>query len=171
MKRNLFAGIAGLGLTIAMTANGQVASNNVQFSKTFSYAKSFSNDVEPNFNRNVARDLSKNFVNVSGASWVTLPDGYFVRFMLDDIDQIIFYDKKGNRLYTMRNYDEKRLPEDIRHLVKSSYYDYDIRLVQEIESTSKAITYIIHLEGKSKWINVRIADGEMDEFEKYNKAE
>jgi hypothetical protein len=37
---------------------------------------------------------------------------------------MIGYGKHGYWLYTIRRYDEKNLPADVRALVKSTYYDY-----------------------------------------------
>jgi hypothetical protein len=161
-KRNVFTRIAAIGLALVtgIAATAQIASNNVPLSKTGPSAKSVSASDE-------AADLS---TKAARENWFKIPEGYYVRFIIDGIDHMEYYDKKGNLLYTIRNYDEARLPSDVRYNVKSTYVDYDIRFVQEIESASGAITYIIHLEGKTKWINVRISNGEMDEFEKYNKA-
>src|SRR5262245_51290483 len=78
---------------------------------------------------------------------------------------------KGQWLHTIRTYDENELPRDIRHLVKSSYYDYHISLVLEIEKPRDSFTYIVHLDGKTEWISVRVSSGRMDEFQKIQKSE
>jgi hypothetical protein len=174
MKRNYFTGIAAIGLMLATNiVNGQYASNDVPSKRIASSVRSFSmSNIEKNdFSRKAAEDLAKSFKNVSGETWIKSPGGYYVRFIVNDIDHLVFYDKRGNRLYTIRNYDETKMPGDIRHMVKSTYYDYNIRLVQEIENNLNNIAYIVHLEGKTQWINVRVHDGEMDEFEKNNKSE
>jgi hypothetical protein len=99
-------------------------------------------------------------------------------FILDDINYRVDYDKKGIWLHTIRTYNENKLPSDVRHLVKSSYYDYNIIVVQEIEIPwepfmdfpTDLFTYIVHLEGKTKLINLRVSNGEMDEWEKFDKS-
>jgi hypothetical protein len=161
-KRSVFTRIAAIGLALVtgIAATAQLSINNVPLSKTGLSAKSL-------FASNETADVSS---KAARENWFKIPNGYYARFTIDGGDQMEYYDKKGNKLYTIRNYDETRLPSDVRYNVKSTYVDYDIRLVQEIESASGAITYLIHLEGKAKWINVRISNGEMDEFEKYNKA-
>jgi hypothetical protein len=80
------------------------------------------------------------------------------------------YDK-GGWLHTIRTYNENELPKDIQHLVKSAYHDYNIYLVIEIEKPRDTFTYIVHLEGKTEWINVRVSSGGMDEFQKIQKSE
>jgi hypothetical protein len=161
-KRNVFTRIVAIGLALVtgIAATAQLSINNVPLSTTGLSAKSV-------FASNETTDLG---AKAARENWFKIPKGYYARFTIDGGDQMEYYDKKGNKLYTIRNYDEARLPSDVRYNVKSTYVDYDIRLAQEIESASGAITYLIHLEGKSKWINVRISNGEMDEFEKYNKA-
>ena len=79
--------------------------------------------------------------------------------------------EKGHWLHTIRTYDEKELPEEIRHLVKSSYHDHDISFVLEIEKPRDTFTYIVHLEGKAEWINIRVNSGRMEEFQKFQKSE
>jgi len=161
-KRNVFTGIVAIALVLVtgIAATAQMAINNVPLSTTGLSAKSvFASNETAGGSSKATRE-----------NWFKIPEGYYARVTIDGIDQMEYYDKKGNKLYTIRNYDEARLASDVRYNVKSTYLDYEIRLVQEIESASGAITYLIHLEGKAKWINVRISNGEMDEFEKYNKA-
>ena len=171
MKGHLFGSIAGIALALGMgiAANGQLATSNVQLSTIGSEKSTSANHVF--FKRKAVRELERGFENVSGENWFKTPEGYHVRFNHDNVDHLVFYDNKGKKLYTIRNYDETKLPVDIRHQVKGAYYDYDIRLVQEIESASGDVAYLIHLEGKTKWINVRVSNGEMDVFEKYTKSE
>ena len=174
MKRNFFTVTIAIGLVLLTgnVVNGQYISSDVPSKRIASSVRSFStSNIEPdNSNRKAIKYLSKNFKNASGETWIKSPCGYYVRFILNGVDHMVFYDRRGNRLYTIRNYDETKMPADMRHIVKSTYYDYDIRLVQEIEGNSNTATYLVHLEGKTQWINVRIRDGEMDEFEKNNKS-
>jgi hypothetical protein len=43
--------------------------------------------------------------------------------------------------------------------------------VQEIERPREPFTYVVHLEGKTKLINLRVSDGEMDQWQKFDKLE
>jgi len=43
--------------------------------------------------------------------------------------------------------------------------------VQEIEKPRETFTYVVHLEGKTKLINLRVSNGEMDEWQKIDKSE
>jgi hypothetical protein len=78
---------------------------------------------------------------------------------------------KGGWIETFRTYDESELAPEIRDIiVKSSYHDYNIFQVQEIQLPLHPINYIIHMEGKTKLINLRIYDGEIQECEKFEKS-
>jgi hypothetical protein len=66
--------------------------------------------------------------------------------------------------------DATRLPPDIREAVRSSHYDYNIFQVQEVEMPLHPVNYFIHLEGKTKLINLRIYDGEIEELQKFDKS-
>jgi len=102
-----------------------------------------------------------------------MPDGYRAKFTIkgakSDITYKVDYDKKGNWTHTILSYDEKELAKDIRDQVKMNYFDYSIVYVDCVMMPHNQNTYVIHLEGATNWINVRIADGEMDELQKYNK--
>jgi len=121
-------------------------------------------------NSKAVRGFSKEFKHASDEAWFVTDDGFVVKFKQDGVETRADYNKKGNWLHTIRTYDENKLQPDIRHLVKSSYYDYNILQVQEIEKPSDTFTYIVHLEGKTKLINLRISNEDMEEWQKFDKS-
>ena len=179
MKQNLLTALAGtfLSLAICAVANAQQASSNTQSSKDVAFfEKSIPTSVLINLdpaavNPKAKKALAKHFKNVAGAQWYETPNSFVAKFTSDGIDCRADFDKKGNWLYTIRTYDESKLPEDLRALVKSTYYDYSITLVQEIEKPARTFTYIVHIEGKKDLMNLRISDGEMEVWQKLNKSE
>jgi hypothetical protein len=125
---------------------------------------------EPAFvNTKAAKDFKKTFKGVSNEEWYEMPDGFRAKFTIGDIKYRVDFDKKGNYQHTERTYSEEYLPTDIRSIVKSSYYDYAITQVEEVKKPQTDITYIVHLEGKKDWINLRIQNSQMAELQKYNK--
>lgn len=116
------------------------------------------------------RNFTKEFKQASDEAWFVVDGGFVVKFTQDGVETRADYNKKGNWLHTIRTYDENKLPADIRHLVKSSYYDYNILQVQEIEKPSNAFTYIVHLDGQTKLINLKVINGEMEEWQKFDKS-
>ena len=61
---------------------------------------------------------------------------------------------------------------EVRHAVKSAYYDYNIVYIQEVEipDAEGTPTYIICLEDKTNIKTVRICDGEMSVWKELTKA-
>ncbi len=179
MKKIIFTGFAATlpALVISILSYGQVAITSLQSSNDISSPKnSVSKNVSSTVDRNnvnskAVRNFVRSYKNVSNEKWYGLRDGFVAKFTLDEINYLIAYDKKGGWLHTIRTYHENELPQDVRHLVKSSYYDYNIMLAQEIETPLNGITYIIHMEGKTNWINLRVCSGEMEEWQKFNKSE
>jgi len=176
MRRELLAGFAGMSLllTICFAANGQLSGN--PHGKIVFFERRVSKnapgvEVPTNVSRKAVEDFARRFKNAFTKNWFKVSNGFVVYFTLYDIQHQVAYDKKGNWLYTIRKYDETNLPADVRHMVKSSYYDYSIFLVHEIEKPSGNLTYVIHLEGKTSFINVRVFGGEMDEWQKFKKSE
>jgi len=115
-----------------------------------------------------ARHFSKEYSFVQNESWFKIKDGYTAKFQLDDIQYRIGYNKKGNWLNTVRVYREPDLNQAIRHIVKSTYYDYAISLVEEL--TVKDVTsYVVHIENGKGFKKLYIADGEMMTMDEFSK--
>lgn len=115
------------------------------------------------------RSFKNSWQYIDNESWYQVPDGFRARFTQDGVLCLVTYNKKGNWLSTMRQYDETKLDKDVRSEVKSVYYDYNIILVEEIELPLKPLTYVIHLEDKDHFLNVRVCDREMEVMTEINK--
>jgi hypothetical protein len=115
------------------------------------------------------RSFKKSWQYVDNESWYPVPDGYRARFTEDGVLYLVSYNKKGNWLNTMRQYDETKLDKDVRSSVRSGYYDYSIILVEEMEVPNKPLTYVIHLEDKTSFLNIRFCDREMEVLNRINK--
>jgi hypothetical protein len=157
-------------------AYGQVAVTDLRSSNGISSAensvpKNVSGTIDRNdVNSKAVKNFVRSYKNVSNEIWFDIQDGFVAKFTLTDIVYLVYYDRKGYWLHTIRTYNESKLPQDIRHLVKSSYYDYTIMVVQELEKPLNTLTYIIHMEGKTNWINLRVCNGEMDEWQEFIKS-
>jgi hypothetical protein len=69
------------------------------------------------------------------------------------------------------NYTKDKLPRDIRRLVQSFYFDFDITLVEEVQ-TIEGIEYIVSLENKSNIIVVNVnKEGQMEVLQDLDKLE
>ncbi len=181
MKKISFALLTGC---ILFLYSGKLLSqdkNNVAFNgfqgsvftehRLLSYGHNSIEEVKGNeVNIKAQRDFVKAFEKAENIRWYKLDDGFIALFSLQGTKMRANYNNKGNWVYNMATYTEEKLPREVRHLVKSTYYDYAITLVNEIKTGSKTI-YIVHMADKTSWVNLRVCDGEMEVVEQLDKSE
>lgn len=186
MKRILLTGFLGLPLVVALNCTAQ---EEFAYSKTSSrkgvtsymrliaenvadpvYYNAGNNNKITNITSRAVRHFLVHFSEVSNETWYCTPGMFVAMFKLNDIDYRVDYDNKGNWIETYRTYDETKMSPDLRQGIKSSYWDYHIYLVQEVEQPSHPIVYIVHLENKTKLINLQVSDGVVMEWQKFNKS-
>jgi len=156
---------------VAANAQTDVKKQDMEDVKAFQKA-----DASPN-NMGTFRDIPIKAVRsfkttwqyIDNESWYKVPDGYRARFTQEGVLYLVTYNNRGNWLSTIRQYDETRLDREVRGEVKTVYYDYNIILVEEVELPMKPLTYIIHLEDKKRFLNIRICNREMEEMTDINK--
>jgi len=177
MKKKLVTTFVGtwLFLVITVAANAQFVFSKGQTSKEVtSYVRSVERDARGYRNDisvRAVRHFLKNFENASNETWYSASDMSVVTFIISDINYRVDYDKLGSWMETFRTYDQTKLSPDIRDIfIKSPYRDYQIFQVQEIESPLHPINYIIHLEGETKLVNLRVYNGEIQESQIFEKA-
>jgi hypothetical protein len=185
MKKTLIA-LAATYLFVAVSITGasaQGTNNVIAFTETKAFTKSLeflvflddsiiaTNIADLNtINAKAVKDFKSRFGKAANEKWYRIPDGFVSYFTLDGFTNRALYDKKGRWHYTVKFYDESRLDHDIRALVKSTYYDCAITVVEEVQSEDNLV-YIIHLEDKNSFKNVRVSkEGEMDVMEEFQKG-
>lgn len=128
-------------------------------------------DHEP-INPKAVKNFTRTYKDVTTETWMETRDGFAARFNAEGIRNTILYDVKGHWTGSVKNYTEEKLAANIRHIVKSKYYDYSIFYVDELETNESGgvPTYIIHLEDKNSIKLVRLCDGEMDTWKEYKKG-
>ena len=117
----------------------------------------------------VAKSFLKSFPGAEKLRWYKYDQDYLAKFILDDMDHNAFFRKNGFLKYDVRYGYEKNLPEEIKSLVKNSYDNYDIYRVINVLSEGRDV-WIVKLEGMKRYATLRIEDGEIDEFERYDKT-
>jgi len=116
-----------------------------------------------------ARIFLQMFGDGKNEKWYSLPGGSLARFEEQGISYRVVFGKKGNWVYTLKQYTEKELPAEIRARIKSVYYDYPIGWVKEVNQL-QSIVYLIHIENDQEWKTIRVADGETDVVEHFYKT-
>jgi hypothetical protein len=178
MKKIFSTAFAGsfLILVASIVADGQIAKTNVElpgdipsFEKVRSENASNVADRK-DVNEKAVRNFSQSF-KTAKEIWYIVKNGFAAGFSAESIDYLVTYDNKGNWLHTVRTYNEAKMSKDLRNTIKSNYYDYEINVVNEIASPAAPTTYIVQLVGKTKLINLRIVNGDIEEWQKFDKSE
>jgi hypothetical protein len=154
----------GLNATLNSSSSKEVASSDDTKDKELS---AFNNNSA--LSTKALKNFGKTFKETDNATWVEIVDGFKAEFTKEGIETKVFYDRKGRWVANVRNYQEDKLPKDIRHRVKSIYYDYSIFYVQEITVGDK-MAYLVKMEDKNSVKTIRVADGEMDEYLAFEKS-
>jgi hypothetical protein len=175
MKKNLIALVivSVASLTGISRASAQIisSSSSLEHQINATKTKSSINEFEA-ISPRALKNFADTYKNVSGESWTKIKGGFSVLFTLNDIRTSILYDSRGYWLSSIKYYHEEKMIHEVRHIVKSAYYDYNIVYAQEIETadTKGMPTYIICLEDKTNIKIVRVCDGEMSVWKEYTKA-
>jgi len=179
MKKNFLACAATCLAVLAITHTGysQKSSRAIVYNKTVDPSSSSSTNADLNgvsvdyIAAKALKDFNKSFGNASAAKWYIVNAGYTTKFTQNEIQYRVDYDKKGNWTGTMKSYDEKKLPPDVRATVKSVYYDYSIKWVKEITVPNypNVIVYMIHIDDEKSFKNLQVIDGEILVLEAYDK--
>lgn len=171
MKKTILAIMAGLIFTLAFNVetNGQtIASSKKSKLKlpTLIQSTEASGTISNLLSREnippkAVKDFKKNY-KVDNEKWIKTTDGFVTLIKSPSGNTNTYYNKKGNRTFTMKTYEEKDLRKDIRTRVKREYLDHKILLVHEIlqnEYQSEPTYLILINQDKDyKWIKIN-ADG------------
>jgi YD repeat-containing protein len=121
-------------------------------------------------NTKAIKDFTRNYKKQNNANWFTIDDGFVAVFTNDGVNTKVYYDKKGRLIGDIRTYQENKLPKEVRHRVKSTYYDFNITSVNELTAGNQKV-YLVKLEDKTSFKTIRIQEGEeMMETEVYQKS-
>ena len=126
----------------------------------------FLNDIDIK----AVQHFMNSYKNASDIRWTKLKSGSRVYFICDNIQNRIIYNRKGVPESIIRYYAEDKLLFDIRHRIKTQYYDYSISIVTEVNYHGK-IAYLVKMENKISWKTIKVVDGEMEVTEEYLKDE
>jgi hypothetical protein len=165
MKKFVITGISVLVLFAgaqAQEASNALIAGKISTSKNIPYM----NDI----NTRAMRDFVSRFNNVTDEVWHKSKDYYIAVFIRDSVHYRVMYSSRGDLSFIMKYYEEPKLDRDVRAQVKSVYYDYQIFIVQEIDSPDNPAVYIINLQGANDWKKIKLCNNEMEVIEEYKKG-
>jgi hypothetical protein len=120
-------------------------------------------------NISAVRNFIRYHKNVSDERWFKTKDGYIANFLSKGIDTRIVYDDKGRWLYNIFVYSEDKMPFNIRHSVKSQYYDDDITEIRQYETRDKTVYIVFMKDQQSNTEILKVSDSEMEDITPHGK--
>ncbi|MBC7829462.1 MAG: hypothetical protein H7122_17075 [Chitinophagaceae bacterium] len=114
----------------------------------------------------VLKNFKKNFRDVSDLRINTFENHTYVYCITNGIINRIRYDKRGNWNYTIRYYEEKLLPQEIRKQVRVHFLDFEISGVTEVTVGDKT-AYLVRIQSVDTWKTVKIIEDEMTIVESF----
>ncbi|HEY6975011.1 MAG TPA: hypothetical protein VH396_01910 [Chitinophagaceae bacterium] len=112
------------------------------------------------------KDFQKSFKGITNEEWSKIDGGYIASFTQDSVQTRVDYNGRGARQHTILYYGEKKLPREVRNMVKSVYYDYTILNVVEIRLDDQPI-YMVYMQDETHLKTIRVHDGEMQQVQNY----
>ncbi len=113
------------------------------------------------------KNFTGSFNNAENVKWFPLKDGFIAYCNVNGNPTRVYYDRGGHHRYTTQSYNEKQLPAEVRAVVKRTYYDFSIYNVLQVNAENKVV-YLVYIKDENSFKTIRVADGEMDEYESHN---
>ena len=128
-------------------------------------------DFRNTININAVRKFVRNFKDAKNVIWVKASDGFVARFANDSMHITVAYDLRGSWTYTFKKYAENKMPADVRDMVKSTYFDYAITEVTEIQIPEERedIIYRVLIKYAGNFKILQIRNKEMEIVSDYTK--
>jgi hypothetical protein len=172
-KINLALFTIGIVLTSAVITQAQKI-NKVAYAETdtsgyFTFGEKTPKLLLNEISIKAVRHFNVSFNTPLHVKWDRIPGGVSVHFISDGIKKLVAYTGKGTWIHTLSFYDEHKLPQYVKHLVKSVYYDFAINQVVQIEEDDELV-YMIQLEDSMSFKTVAVDDYEMKIVKDLRKA-
>ena len=115
-------------------------------------------------NSKILRNFYRTYGEKTDATWSKTDNGFAVSFQNNEMKTNVYYRNSGAIDYKINYYFEDQLPKEIRHLIKSNFYDYSITQVSEVHKDD-SIGYYVKIEDKHSIKTVRIMNEEWEVVE------
>ena len=113
--------------------------------------------------------FSQFFAGASNMRWYEINKKFLVKFIMNDQVIRALFTKNGQLVYHITYGTEGFLPTDVRHLVRTKYYDQKITRVLKVDQDKKNI-WVINLEDEKDLIMARVEDVELEETQRLVKT-
>ena len=109
------------------------------------------------------------YVDVFIFNLIEIDRKFLVKFIQNDQVNRALFTRNGQLVYHISYGFETHLPPEVRHLVKSKYYDHSIVRVLKVDQDKRSI-WVISLEDAKDHIMVRVEDMELEETQRLHKT-
>lgn len=119
-------------------------------------------------NRKALRDFYRSYGEVTDARWTKTDNGYAVKFKKDGMSTVVFYTGRGAVDCIINYYSGEKLPENVRAIVRTTFYDYTISQVAEVHKNG-VVAHVIKIEDKKTIKTIKVINGEYEVTEELTK--
>jgi hypothetical protein len=167
MKKSNLILLTGIALMsfISVTSRAQVAMNSLKAISAgqdgiISNSKS---GTEGSVNLKAEKNFKKDYRQTNGAEWSILSDSSLVcRFFMNNILYRAFYTTHGRWMGSISSYDANKLDKGVYDKIKSTYYNFRIVFVNQIDRVNEKTIYIVEIQDEKSIKNLRVDDDEME---------
>lgn len=175
MKKIVSRSIVALVSTViflSSAASQELAVNINKEEKAFSAteAKDASGEVcsVSDVSKKVIKSFQRLFGDKPNAVWMKTKEGFVVRFKGDNRTTNAYFSINGAIDGQVDYYFEDALPKDVRHTVRSNFYDYSIKHVSEVRKND-FVCYFVKIEDKAFVKTVQVIGDEYSVVETLTK--
>jgi hypothetical protein len=119
-------------------------------------------------NISAMRDFIGRYKDLNSVTWYKEKGGFIAKFTSGEIATSVTYKINGEWLYTISAYSETAMPERVRGLVKSTYYDFNIVHIKEVRVPRKDnAIFLVYIQDATTIKELRIYNGEMEVLHDY----
>ncbi|MFT3681042.1 MAG: hypothetical protein QM791_12260 [Ferruginibacter sp.] len=115
-------------------------------------------------NAKVVKSFYRSYGEQTAANWTRTARGFNVTFKNDGVNTLVYYTPGGREESKLRFYFENKLPAEVRHIVKSNFYDYSILYVTEVQKND-ATAFYIKMQDSSTLKTIRLVNEDWDVVE------
>lgn len=114
----------------------------------------------------VIRSFLHSFTGATEVKWSLDNGRYFASFNQNNKLCKALFDGTGGLIFSLRYGTEKDLPRDVRKLIKSTYFDYAIDVVTEVDTMDRK-AWVVNLSDSDNLIVVSVQEGSLQELHHY----
>lgn len=119
-------------------------------------------------NEKLNKAFQQHFFDAQNIRWYESDKRFIVKFIMSEQQNMALFEKNGHLIWQITYGEEKHLPCEVRKLVKSNYFDYNIKMVFQVFQDNRTV-WVINMEDEKNLVVVRVENGEIEKIEQLKK--